>query len=111
MLGCANAERVDEAQLEVSKELVKIKTFPFEKGNKESKEQAKEKAKLFKKQQEEKTGLRFSDLGHTDSSHYVGYCLAGDLATRAVNLAGEYYKLRVDLTAGYALGRNWGQCH
>lgn len=101
----------DEAQLEVRKELVKIKTFPFEKGNKESEKQAKEQAQLFKQQQEDKTGLRFSDLGHTDSSYYVGYCLAGDLATKAVKLAGEYYKLRVDLTAGYALGRNWGQCH
>lgn len=106
----------DESQLELSKHLVKIKTFnieqkPTQEAQKEESARAKALANAYKKQQEESTGKIYSDVGHTDKCYYVGYCRAGELAVQAVTEAGRYYNLNVDLTAGYMLGRNWAQCH
>ncbi|MNG01550.1 hypothetical protein D3C84_845380 [compost metagenome] len=87
----------DEAQLEVRQDMVKFKTF-------ETEEQAKE----FKNNQEE----IWSDIKPSPKGgFYVAYCRAGELAAQAVKEAGEYYKLNVELTAGYMLGRNWKDCH
>lgn len=107
---------LDESQLEVSKELVKFKVFRFDKSGSEEEVKKREKeaetlAKEWKKQQELETGKIFSNVGHRDGLYFVGYCLAGDLAIQAVKEAGEYYKLNVELTAGYDLGMNWGSCH
>lgn len=90
----------DEAQLEVSSSMVKFKTF-----------EEKEDAIAWKKRQEDKTGKRLSDVGHINGKWYVGYCRAGELAVEAVKEAGEYYKLNVELTAGYMLGDSWSTCH
>jgi len=87
----------DEAQSELSKNMVTWKMFSSE-----------EEAKLFKKSN---TTRVWSDIGHSDKGWYVGYCRAGELAVEAVKEAGEYYKLNVELTAGYILGRNWAECH
>jgi len=86
---------MDEAQLEVSKSLVKWKLFKTE-----------EEAKAFKKD-----NPTWSDIGHSDKGYYVGWCRAGELAVEAVNEAGKYYKLNVELTAGYMLGIDWSSCH
>jgi len=102
---------LDESQLEVNRSLVKFKTFPYVKGDNESEKQAKQKANEWKKEQEETTQKCFSDVGHTDKCYYVGYCLAGELAIQSVLEAGQYYKLNVDLTAGYMLGTDWASCH
>lgn len=102
---------MDESQLEVNKSLVKFKTFPFIQGNEDSEKQAKQSATEWKKHQEEVTGKHFSDVGHTEQCYYVGYCLAGELAVKSVLEAGQYYKLNVDLTAGYMLGTDWASCH
>ena len=88
---------MDEAQLEISKSLVEWKIFKTE-----------DEAKAFKKAQTDKV---WSDVGHTDKGYYVGYCRAGELATKAVTDAGKYYKLNVELTAGYMLGTDWASCH
>lgn len=88
---------MDEAQLELSKSMVKWKMFDTE-----------DEAKAFKRTEE---GSKWSDVGHSDKGWYVGYCRAGELAVEAVKEAGEYYKLNVELTAGYILGRNWKECH
>lgn len=101
----------DESQLETHKTLVKFKTFPFSLGDKDSEKQAKQLASEWKKQQEETTGKCFSDVGHTNKCYYVGYCLPGELAVKSVLEAGRYYKLNVDLTAGYMLGTDWASCH
>lgn len=85
----------DEAQLEVTKDLVKWKMFDTE-----------EDAKAFKKDHP-----TWSDVGHSAKGYYVGYCHAGELATQAVTEAGKYYKLNVELTAGYMLGTTWANCH
>lgn len=87
----------DECQLEVSKSLVKFKTF-----------QTKEEAQTFKDTQKEV----WSDIKpNPKGGFYVAYCRAGELASEAVREAGEFYKLNVPLTAGYILGRNWADCH
>lgn len=87
----------DEAQLEARKSQVKWKMFAEE-----------SEAKAFKKSQEDRL---WSDVGHSDKGYYVGYCKAGELAVEAVNEAGRYYNLNVELTAGYMLGNNWATCH
>lgn len=87
----------DEAQLEVSKNLVKFKMFS-----------SSEEAQAFKDTQE----VTWSDIKESPKGGYfVAYCRAGELATQSVKEAGEYYKLNVELTAGYILGRNWKECH
>lgn len=87
----------DEGQLEVRKQQVTWKMFQEESD-----------AKEFKKAQQD---LVWSDVGHSSKGYYVGYCRAGELAVEAVNEAGKYYNLNVDLTAGYMLGVDWSTCH
>lgn len=96
----------DEAQLEVTKASVKWKVFKI--ADYEDEDKCKAAAKAFKAEQTDKV---WSDIGHTDKVYYVGYNRAGELATLAVKQAGEYYKLNVELTAGYMLGQNWASCH
>lgn len=87
----------DEAQLEVKRSMVKFKMFETE-----------EAAKEFKEAQTE----IWSDIKPSPKGGYfVAYCRAGELAAMSVKEAGEYYKLNVELTAGYMLGRNWKDCH
>ena len=85
----------DEAQLEVSKGLVQWRIF-----------KTKEEAEAYKAQH-----VDWSDIGHTEKGWYVGKCLPGILAVEAVRESGEWYKLNVELTAGYMLGTNWATCH
>lgn len=70
-----------------------------------------EEAKEWKETREADGSIVLSDVGHKRDKYYVGYCLAGQLAVESVKEAGEYYKLRVELTAGYMLGSNWASCH
>jgi len=87
----------DESQLEVKKELVSFKMFATE-----------QEAKAFK---ESETKIWSDVKPNPKGGFYVAYCRAGELAAQAVKEAGEYYKLNVELTAGYMLGLNWAQCH
>jgi len=70
---------------------------------------------MFKTEQEGKDfrceNPAWGELGHTDKGWYCAYSLVGVLATEAVKEAGEYYKLNVELTAGYIINRNWFGCH
>lgn len=120
----------DEAQAEVSRSLVQLKTFQCDedyesdakewgvnvdkledKGESVELAVAEAKAEAWKKAYEEKTGKILSDVGHRGDVAYVGYCRAGELAIHAVKEAGDYYGLNVELTAGYMLGKNWAECH
>lgn len=85
----------DEAQLEVLRSMVKWKKFESE-----------EACKSFKEE-----GKVWSDPVHNERGWFRGYCRAGELATQAVVAAGRYYKLNVELSAGYMLGTSWGDCH
>ena len=86
----------DEAQLEICREQVEWKKFEDEAS-----------CKAFKSAD----GRVWSDPVHNDKGWYRGYVLAGELATKAVRESGQYYKLNVELSAGYMLGTNWGTCH
>lgn len=87
----------DEAQTEVSKSLVKFKMF-----------KTKEEAQAFKDEQT----ITWSDIKDSPKGGvYVAYSRPGELATEAVYEAGRYYKLNVDLTAGYIVEKSWAGCH
>jgi len=86
----------DEAQLELTRELVKFKMFDTEKEAKEFSED----------------GKVWSDVGHAkDGRFFRSWCRAGELAAESVKEAGQYYKLNVELTAGYVIGSGWDNCH
>lgn len=112
---------MDEAQGEVSKSEVTMKTFKIRHWTEEvhtlpngktktdeelAHEEAKALAIAYKDSQE-----NYSEVGHTDTHYYTGYCLAGVLAVESVREAGEYYNLNVPLSAGYNLGRSWAMTH
>ncbi|MCK9530395.1 MAG: DNA polymerase [Gammaproteobacteria bacterium] len=87
----------DEAQMEVSKSLVKFKMFETE-----------EEAQAFKDEQD----VIWSDIKPSPKGGwYVAYSLPGELAVKAVTEAGHYYNLNVELTAGYMVERSWAGCH
>lgn len=86
----------DECQLETTKASVKFKKFKDE-----------AEAKAF----ECPEGKLWSEVIHNDKGYFRAYCRAGELATIAVAEAGKYYKLKVPLTAGYNIGRNWAETH
>lgn len=87
----------DEAQMEVSKSFFTFKNFT-----------TKEEAQAFKDSAEK----IWSDIKPNKSGgFYVAYCHPGELAAQAVKESGEFYKLNVELTAGYMVGRNWRDCH
>lgn len=86
----------DEAQYEVRRSAVKFKKFESE-----------EDAKAFQPED----GKQWSDVIHNDKGWYRAYNRAGELAVDSVKEAGEYYKLNVELTAGYIIGTCWANCH
>ena len=91
----------DEAQLEVTKDLVKLKIF-----------KTKEECEEFKSLEESKSGMSWGDVMEgKNGTFFTSFSLAGELASQAVKEAGEYYNLNVELTAGYMFGYNWRDCH
>lgn len=86
----------DEAQAEVRRSAVMFKKFDTE-------QEAKEYV--------DPDGRVWSDVIHNDKGWFRAYNRAGELATIAVKQSGEYYKLNVELTAGYIIGTNWANCH
>ena len=88
---------MDEAQLEVKKELVQFKMFATE-----------EEAQAFKGSESK----IWSDIKpNVKGGFFVAYSRAGELASESVKEAGEYYKLNVELTAGYMVHKHWAGCH
>lgn len=85
----------DEAQVETTKDQVQFKMFKTEQEGKEFRQH----------------NPTWGELAHTDKGWYSAYSLVGVLATESVKEAGEYYKLNVELTAGYIIHRNWFGCH
>lgn len=90
----------DEAQAEVSKKSMKFKRFS-----------TKEEAQAFKDKQLA-AGKIWSDIKPSPRGGvFVAYCRAGELAVQAVTQSGRDLGMKVDLTAGYMVGRNWAECH
>lgn len=86
--------------MEVSKGLVEFKMF-----------KTKEECIEFKNKELEASKI-WSDVKESaKGGWYVGYTLAGQLAAQAVQGSGDYYKMKIDLTAGYMLEYNWAGCH
>lgn len=42
---------------------------------------------------------------------YLAYSRAGELISKAVSMTNKHYKLNIDLTMGYVIGRNWSDTH
>lgn len=91
----------DEAQIEVTKDLVKFKRFA-----------TKEECKEFRKQQKEGCGMIWSEEHESPKGGwFVAYSKPGELVVQAVNETTEFYKLCVPLSADYVLGTGWHDCH
>lgn len=86
----------DEAQWEVSKELVNIVTF-------ESEEERTAYVNEF--------GKPVADNTEFEGKPALIYSIVGELAKKAAHEASRYYNLRVDLDADYIIGKNWAECH
>lgn len=112
----------DEAQIEVTKDLVKFKRFTREAlgwkdmGDKDA--QKKEDARCvaivnaWRQEQLEKTGQVWSETHEAPKGGwFVAYSLPGQLVVEAVAEVTEYYKLKVPLSADYVVGTNWSNCH
>lgn len=113
---------MDECQLEVTRGLIEFKWFSLkELGYVETGDVEEDKKR--KKACEKEANKRIKDLAaetgkiwanvheSPKGGFYSGYSRAGELASLAVLEAGRYYKLNVDLTAGYDIGTNWAECH
>ena len=86
----------DEAQEEISKDLVKFYMF-----------KTKDEAKEF-----ELDGFFLGDVQEApDGRFFRAYCVSGDLANKSLTDASTYYNLNITLTAGYVIGKNWKDCH
>ena len=86
----------DEAQWEVSEDLVEIVHFESE-----------EEREGFIKQY----GKPVGDNTDHDGKPAIFYSVVGELAKKAAQEASRYYNLRVNLDADYIVGKNWAECH
>lgn len=112
----------DEAQLEVTRDLVEFKWFSKESlgwtqvdDDKEQERIDKEcmaKVSAWKSEEEARSGKIWANVHESPKGGwFTGYSRAGELASIAVKRAGEFYGLNVELTAGYDLGNSWASCH
>jgi DNA polymerase I-like protein with 3'-5' exonuclease and polymerase domains len=84
----------DEAQWEVSKELVEFLQFD-----------TKEEAESYSE------ARVLGDVVQKGNRFVRAYSVVGDIAAKAAKKAGDYYNLRVNLNADYVIGKNWAECH
>jgi len=103
-------ELLDEAQIEVTNDLIIKKFFPVNKWEyKDGKPFSSMVLQQIKDFCAENVG--WSTPHQTSDGYELSYSIVGDLALQAVAEAGKYYKLNVPLTAEYAIGSNWSQTH
>lgn len=92
---------MDEAQIEVTKDLVKFKRF-----------ETVEEANAFRDADRAATGRIWSEAHESPKGGwFVAYSLPGQLVVESVAEVTAYYKLKVPLSADYVVGRNWADCH
>ncbi|UGL62135.1 putative DNA polymerase [Escherichia phage JLBYU50] len=112
----------DEAQLEVTRDLVHFKWFSKEslgwtqvddpEEQKKIDKECLDKVNTWKEEEEKRTGKIWANVHESPKGGwFTAYSRAGELASIAVNKAGEYYNLNVPLTAGYDVGNSWASCH
>lgn len=71
----------------------------------------KESATKWKESFEKSKGTLLSDVSEQGGKWFVAYCRSGELAALSCKYASDYYKLNVELSGGYIVGRNWADCH
>ncbi|MCC5411264.1 DNA polymerase I [Escherichia phage vB_EcoM_3A1_SA_NWU] len=112
----------DEAQLEVSRNLVEFKWFSPESLGWKKVDDPEEQKKIdkeclakveeWKHNKEKETGQIWANIHESPKGGwFTAYSRAGELAALAVTKAGEFYNLNVQLTAGYDVGNSWASCH
>jgi len=82
-------------QLEVSKGLVKFKSFNTE-----------EEAKAFKLE-----GKRLGNVTHVNDKWWVSYSKVGEMVMDAAKETSDYYKMNVTLGMDYVIAKNWAGAH
>ena len=85
----------DEAQFEVTKDLIKWKMFVD-----------KESCIEFVKNNPSWVGP-----GHSERGYFAAYSVMNDIVREAVDLCNKHYKLNVPLAVDPQYGRNWSECH
>lgn len=102
---------MDEIQLEITKDLVKYQLFPVIEWEYDKKGKPFSSTALAAIRDFRSTHPNWSSVHQTAEGYVLSYSIVGDLALQAVAQAGEYYKLNVPLTAEYAIGSCWRDCH
>ena len=90
----------DESVIDESRESIRVWMYPSE-----------EQAKAFKSKTEKVSGKILSEIIHKGDKFAVVYSPAGELAVKSIKFGGEFYKLNVELTSGYLVGKNWSEIH
>lgn len=85
----------DEAQFEITKDLINWKMFSDEK-----------ECKDFIKENPDWVGP-----GHSERGYFAAFSPMNKIVREAVELTNEHYKLRVPLAVDPQYGRNWAECH
>lgn len=109
-------KQMDESAHAVEKKDFKFKMFPFDntlQGDelKVAKKEAEAKAKEVKALLEAEEERRYSDINHTDRCYYIAYSRAGEITSKALELAGEHFKMNASITGGYQVGTSWATTH
>lgn len=52
-----------------------------------------------------------SDLSHVEDEVWKGYSPVGEMMSKAIAEAAEYYNMRVPFDGDYQIGLNWLHCH
>jgi hypothetical protein len=89
----------DEAQLEATRDTLKMKSF-----------KTKEEAQEFK----DSSDKIWSSIKEKKGKYFIGYSRAGELVTKAVQMTVDKFKLNVPLCGKeleYDIGLNWKDCH
>jgi len=101
----------DEAQIEFSKSLVEYRLFPVTEWQTNKKGKPESLATLDQIYQFRQSNPYWSSTKQTTEGYVIGYSIVGELAMKAVQMAGEYYNLNVPLAADYAIGVSWDETH
>ena len=92
---------MDEAQIEVTKDLVKFKRFP-----------TKEECNDFRDADRKATGKIWSEAHESPKGGwFVAYSVPGQLVVESVAEATTFYKLIVPLSADYVIDASWADTH
>ena len=101
---------MDEAEYELTLDLVEMKLFPVTEWEYKD---GKPFSSMVLKQVENfcAANPNWSTPHQIGAGYELFYSIVGDLALQAVAQAGQYYALNVPLTAEYMVGKSWAEVH